>query len=146
MPSTVSTFPTEKRAAEVNGARTIASEEGCDFEHALWLYKYRNCKFGFGPGLGDHQLDWCEGYEKARGKNEADRIFNQFSRPGEPRSSSPRQEPVGPLQYIELDGDLMPRPWLIQDRIPRRNVTLLSGIGSIGNPPVIAFASQGDIN
>src|SRR6516164_7426786 len=37
-----------------------------------------------------------------------------------------------PLPYVDLTADLEPRPWLIIDRIPRRNVTLLSGEGSIG--------------
>jgi RecA-family ATPase len=37
-----------------------------------------------------------------------------------------------PLPYVDLAADLEPRPWLIADRIPRRNVTLLSGEGSIG--------------
>jgi len=38
----------------------------------------------------------------------------------------------GLLPYVDLTAALEPRPWLIVDRIPRRNVTLLSGEGSIG--------------
>jgi RecA-family ATPase len=50
-------------------------------------------------------------------------------------TNSRDQEP--PLPYVDLAADLEPRPWLITDRIPRRNVTLLSGEGSIGKSVIL---------
>jgi RecA-family ATPase len=46
---------------------------------------------------------------------------------GEQQSEAPQ-----PLSYVNLALDLVPREWLVPDRIPMRNVTLLSGEGSIG--------------
>jgi hypothetical protein len=37
-----------------------------------------------------------------------------------------------PLPYVDLSLDLKPREWLVPDRIPMRNVALLSGEGAIG--------------
>jgi RecA-family ATPase len=37
-----------------------------------------------------------------------------------------------PLPYVDLSLDLVEREWLVPERIPMRNVTLLSGEGSIG--------------
>jgi RecA-family ATPase len=45
-------------------------------------------------------------------------------------SASTKQEP--PLPYVDLTLDLVPRQWLVPDRIPMLNVTLLSGEGSMG--------------
>jgi AAA domain len=45
------------------------------------------------------------------------------------RASNGQDEP---LPYVDLTLELEPRPWFIPDRIPRRNVTLVSGEGSIG--------------
>ena len=42
-----------------------------------------------------------------------------------------------PLPYVDLAADLKPRPWLIPERIPKRNVTLLSGEGSIGKSTLL---------
>src|SRR5262249_38771544 len=42
-----------------------------------------------------------------------------------------------PLPYVDLAADLVPRPWLIPERIPKRNVTLLSGVGSIGKSTLL---------
>src|SRR6516164_7891895 len=42
-----------------------------------------------------------------------------------------------PLRYVDLALDLKPRPWLIAERIPRRNVTLLSGEGAIGKSTLL---------
>ncbi len=40
---------------------------------------------------------------------------------------------TSPLPYVDLTLDLKPREWLVPERIPMRNVTLLSGEGAIGN-------------
>jgi RecA-family ATPase len=46
---------------------------------------------------------------------------------------TPMQEREGePLPYVDLVLPLVERPWAVPDRIPRRNVTLLSGEGGIG--------------
>jgi RecA-family ATPase len=37
-----------------------------------------------------------------------------------------------PLPYVDLVGELKPREWLVADRIPMRNVSMLGGEGSIG--------------
>jgi RecA-family ATPase len=37
-----------------------------------------------------------------------------------------------PLPYVDLVGELKPREWLVPERIPGRNVTLLGGEGAIG--------------
>src|SRR5262245_12677583 len=37
-----------------------------------------------------------------------------------------------PLPYVDLTLDLTPRQWLVPDRIPMRNVSLVSGEGAIG--------------
>src|SRR5262245_21370116 len=42
------------------------------------------------------------------------------------------QEDAEPLPYVDLALDLVEREWLVPERIPMRNVTLLSGEGSIG--------------
>jgi RecA-family ATPase len=55
--------------------------------------------------------------------------------PGESEQPGEPQEP--PLPYVKLTLDLEPRPWLIPDLIPVRNVTLLSGEGSIGKSVLI---------
>jgi RecA-family ATPase len=47
------------------------------------------------------------------------------------------EERLGELPYIDIAGDLKPRPWLIPERIPRRNVTLLSGEGAIGKSTLL---------
>jgi hypothetical protein len=39
-----------------------------------------------------------------------------------------------PLPYVDLAADLKLRPWLIPERIPKRNVTLLSGEGAMVSP------------
>jgi RecA-family ATPase len=54
---------------------------------------------------------------------------SESEQPGEP------QEPR--LPYVKLTLDLEPTPWLIPDLIPGRNVTLLSGEGSIGKSLLI---------
>jgi RecA-family ATPase len=40
--------------------------------------------------------------------------------------------PDAPLPYVDLALDLVPREWLVPERIPTRNVTLLGGEGAIG--------------
>lgn len=57
---------------------------------------------------------------------------NASSRLRAARATHNRGQYKGPLPYVDLTAALEPRPWLIVDRIPRRNVTLLSGEGSIG--------------
>jgi RecA-family ATPase len=57
---------------------------------------------------------------------------NTSSRLRAARAAHNRGQYKGPLPYVDLTAALEPRPWLIVDRIPRRNVTLLSGEGSIG--------------
>ena len=57
---------------------------------------------------------------------------NPSSRLRAARAAHNRGQYKGPLPYVDLTAALEPRPWLIVDRIPRRNVTLLSGEGSIG--------------
>src|SRR5262249_51480876 len=47
------------------------------------------------------------------------------------------EEILGELPYVDIAGDLKPRPWLIPERIPRRNVTLLSGEGAIGKSTLL---------
>jgi RecA-family ATPase len=37
-----------------------------------------------------------------------------------------------PLPYVDLAADLKPREWLVPERIPMRNVSMLGGEGSIG--------------
>jgi RecA-family ATPase len=49
----------------------------------------------------------------------------------EERRAREAKQPTA-LPYVDLTLGLVPRPWLIADRIPRRNVTLLSGEGGIG--------------
>jgi RecA-family ATPase len=41
------------------------------------------------------------------------------------------------LPYIDIAADLKPRRWFIPDRIPGRNVTLLSGEGAIGKSTLL---------
>ena len=43
----------------------------------------------------------------------------------------PKSEPP-PLPYVDLSLDLVPRDWLVPERIPMRNVSLLSGEGAMG--------------
>jgi RecA-family ATPase len=57
---------------------------------------------------------------------------NTSSRLRAARAAHSRGQYKRPLPYVDLTAALEPRPWLITDRIPRRNVTLLSGEGSIG--------------
>src|SRR5215467_938744 len=42
-----------------------------------------------------------------------------------------------PLPYVDITGDLKPLPWFIPERIPRRNVTLLSGEGAMGKSTLL---------
>jgi RecA-family ATPase len=37
-----------------------------------------------------------------------------------------------PLPYVDITAELTPRQWLVPERIPMRNITLLSGQGGIG--------------
>jgi RecA-family ATPase len=57
---------------------------------------------------------------------------NPSSRLRAARAAHNRGQYKGPLPYVDLTTALEPRPWLIVDPIPRRNVSLLSGEGSIG--------------
>src|SRR5262249_10284168 len=46
--------------------------------------------------------------------------------PGEP---PPAEQP---LPYVDLTAEIKPREWLVLDRIPMRNVSLMSGEGGLG--------------
>jgi RecA-family ATPase len=60
------------------------------------------------------------------------------SQSGQVRSQQqgPQQGPQ-PLPYVDIAARLEPIPWLIPERIPMRNVTLLSGEGSIGKSTLL---------
>jgi RecA-family ATPase len=51
-----------------------------------------------------------------------------------------------PLPYVDLGVDpIPPREWLVQDRIPARNVTLLSGEGSVGKSLLLMQLAAGSV-
>src|SRR5262245_21288771 len=54
------------------------------------------------------------------------------SNTGDTASDSKPDESNAALEYVDLALDLVPQPWLVADRIPSCNVTLLSGEGSAG--------------
>jgi RecA-family ATPase len=72
--------------------------------------------------------------------DDAQTIFAEnFKAPGadgdEPKSNGAdgESESIPPLSFIDITRDpIPPREWLVHDRIPARNVTLLSGEGAIG--------------
>jgi RecA-family ATPase len=49
-----------------------------------------------------------------------------------PRDHERSAEPPPPLSYVDLKAELTPRQWLVPERIPSRNVTLISGEGGGG--------------
>jgi AAA domain len=58
--------------------------------------------------------------------NFEDEDFERVERTPKPADDKP------PLAYVDLAAELVAREWLITDRIPIGNVTLLSGEGAIG--------------
>src|SRR5262249_24853422 len=65
---------------------------------------------------------------------------NVVSIPGERRETREPTASAAPLQFIDpvkWDGqDVPPRQWLVADRIPMSNVTLLYGDGAVGKTTI----------
>jgi AAA domain len=128
----------QRRAPEISATRVIAHEEGCSFDQARCLYHYRNPNRYGGTDLSEAERDWCEGYEKARGKNEADRIFAQFSRPGDARSPRQRKSAqpsatATATPHVWRDpASILPRDFLYGDCIIRRYVSAVISMGGVG--------------
>jgi RecA-family ATPase len=55
--------------------------------------------------------------------------------------AAPDDAPPPPLHYVDLALDLVPRQWLVLDRIPMLNVSLLSGEGAIGKSLLVTQLS-----
>jgi RecA-family ATPase len=82
----------------------------------------------------------------AYGLDDADQVQAIIARAfkgkrGNGSADESKQDALPTLQYVDLAGQLVEREWLITDRVPMGNVTLLSGEGAIGKSLLLAQLS-----
>jgi RecA-family ATPase len=129
-----------KRLALTPGGRhaeiiAIQREAGLDYESAAWLLIYR---WTGGSLMMERESRFCEALEERLAITKAERALGKATGGAIERAPTtatpPLAQPVAdaPLPYVDLALDLVPREWLVPERIPARNVTLLGGEGAIG--------------
>jgi RecA-family ATPase len=150
-----------KKEQEYTAGEALARELGIEIDREqarnFWLYRNRS---NYSFSLCADELRFCEALEEQIAARDARRAVvgrtngyarddaginwdrherqqsersrgNGFAAGGfaEPKNEWPTSTP---LPYVDLALELTPREWLVHERIPMRNVTSLSGEGSIG--------------
>jgi RecA-family ATPase len=130
----------------------IRQETGLDPEWATALYYYRH----EGNWIEEHQRVFCEVFERRLAEQTADRLLGPRTgdgtvgnvidwdrldherkrRAGNGIGQAPADtshiEPQPTLPYVDLALPIVPREWLVPERIPMRNVSMLGGEGAVG--------------
>jgi RecA-family ATPase len=121
------------KALECERTAAIQHETGIDAESALLLCRFRS-RDGGRALLTDEQRRFCEALEQRLAVAKAERVVSgaPYARPA-PGAPQPTPTPPAALTYVQIARDPVPkREWAVHNRIPARNVTLLSGEGAIG--------------
>jgi RecA-family ATPase len=143
----------DERSARAAQIAALASETKLNLENAELLYHYRYPPFG-NPSyrkykLDPHEIKFCEAFEEEFARQKAKHLVSgtngrtgangRWDESIHGRAEQPSE--TGPLPFVDMskwdEVPAPPRHWLIHDRIPRRQPTLLYGHGETGKSTLL---------